>query len=257
MEPLSPRLRSLMGEAMREAAPRPGTRERALNRMLATLSTMPPSGAGPVTTTTTGKVGGGVLKILLAVASIGGAAAVGVVAGGSSSPGPPPRVETGSSHAHAEVPSAPRELAPAVAEPHSGTAPAVAEPRSGTGPAHARPPGSTSVTPTKASAQAPRAASTIGDDLALETQWIASAHAALVRGDGQAALDLATRHAQRFPHGQLKLERQAVQLAARCMLDPAMRRAAEVEHFLRDHGDHAVARKVRAACLGAPDGEGG
>jgi len=85
------------------------------------------------------------------------------------------------------------------------------------------------------------------DDLAAEIQQIAAADRALARGELQRALELAREHAAGHPHGQLVLERTAIELGARCQLGaPGAAEAATA--FLREHTNTPAAAKVRTRC---------
>src|SRR5262249_17386768 len=87
----------------------------------------------------------------------------------------------------------------------------------------------------------------VEDTLVAETELIAAADRALARGQADAALALATDPARRFADGQLALERRAIELSARCVLDRAGARE-DAAAFLRTHADTAAAAKVRARC---------
>lgn len=105
-------------------------------------------------------------------------------------------------------------------------------------------PRASSDTGTKSSTSPPAAAV---DDLAAEIQQIAAADRALTRGDLRGALRLAREHAVAHPHGQLAIERTAIELGARCQLgEPGAAEAAAT--FLRDHADAPAAAKVRTRC---------
>jgi hypothetical protein len=91
------------------------------------------------------------------------------------------------------------------------------------------------------------AAASEADALLVETGLVAAADAALERGDARAALSALRDHARRFPEGQLALEREALELAARCVLEPGTTRD-DVSGFLQRHGRTAAAAKVRRHC---------
>ena len=134
-------------------------------------------------------------------------------------------------------------------------------------PALDRPPGSASPEPTAAREPAERASdrprerttsqppiengtkssTTSTDALAAEIRQIAAADRALARGEPRRALELAREHAAAHPHGQLAIERTAIELGARCQLGE--RGSAEsAEAFLREHADAPAAAKVRTRC---------
>ncbi len=85
------------------------------------------------------------------------------------------------------------------------------------------------------------------DELAAEIQQIAAADRALARGELRRALQLAREHAVAHPHGQLAIERTAIELGARRQLgEPGA--AAAAATFLREHADVPAATKVRTRC---------
>lgn len=107
--------------------------------------------------------------------------------------------------------------------------------------------GTKSSTANPADSGAPSPAPATADDLAAEIRQIAAADRALARGELRRALELAREHAAAHPHGQLALERAAIELGARCQLGtPGAAEAAAA--FLREHADAPAAAKVRARC---------
>ncbi|HWB82043.1 MAG TPA: hypothetical protein VG755_44075, partial [Nannocystaceae bacterium] len=88
------------------------------------------------------------------------------------------------------------------------------------------------------------------DTLVAETELVSAADRALARGRAEEALALAADHADRFADGQLALERRAIELSARCVLDRAGARD-DAAAFLRTHADTSAAAKVRARCPAA------
>ncbi len=77
---------------------------------------------------------------------------------------------------------------------------------------------------------------------------MAAAERALEDGDARTALALAQQHATDHPEGQLTVERTAIELSARCVLQRAGAQSAAAD-FLRIHAQAPAAAKVRARCL--------
>lgn len=92
-----------------------------------------------------------------------------------------------------------------------------------------------------------RAPAPAPDVLAAEIQQIAAADRALASGDARRALRLAREHATTHPQGQLALEREAIELGARCLLREADAAEAAVA-FLAAHAEAPAAAKVRTRC---------
>jgi len=90
------------------------------------------------------------------------------------------------------------------------------------------------------------------DALEQEMRLMSEARAALGAGDASRAITLLQRHAKQFPKGAFVLEREVSWITALCALgrtDAARQRA---DAFLKRHGSHALAAKVRASCGGTP-----
>lgn len=284
MEPLDPELRRLVHEAMVQAVPDQAREDRVLLGLLARLPQGGPPGGGgggeagpPTTPGTAGGTAAAAGKAGIAAASktwlwvVLGATTVagGFVLGAPREPGPP-RIVTphdarvpaaGATRAErasetvpgpATTPMAPSgEPAPATtdakgvgAPPERPSATGGARTRSGPSPRSASAKGNDR-TPDDSTPVTPAAAS---DELAAEIQQIAAADRALARGEARRALQLAREHATQHPHGQLGLEREAIELGARCQLaEPGAAQAAAA--FLREHADAPAAAKVRTRCL--------
>jgi hypothetical protein len=124
------------------------------------------------------------------------------------------------------------------------------------------PPSEPAVAPTKSNRPRPRGEAAkvpTSDDaidgpdaLEREMRLMSDARAALGAGDAGRAIKLLSTHAKQFPSGAFVLEREVSWITALCALgktDAARKRA---EPFLRKHGSHALAAKVRASCGGSP-----
>lgn len=229
MEPLDPELRRIVRDGLAEAAPGPEVEARVLAGLLRRLPGDGRSDGGPdggpgdgaAAATAGGKTAAG-LKALLLVGLVGGGAVVLTT---------PPR-ERSSSSSPAPRPAPP--VAPIVSEPAIVEAPAlpIVEP----------------TPPPKRATRRPPAAEV--DPLLAEIQALAEAEAALASGDASLALRLARALSQTHPGGQLALEREAVELCARCGLrEPGAGTAART--FLDAHPDAAVAGKLRIRCADA------
>lgn len=88
-----------------------------------------------------------------------------------------------------------------------------------------------------------------GDALLAESRGVAEAEAALGGGDFAGALARVRALDGSHPAGQLRLEREAVEVCARCGLEEVGAGEAAREFLLRNAGA-AVAGKVRARCAG-------
>jgi outer membrane protein assembly factor BamD (BamD/ComL family) len=86
--------------------------------------------------------------------------------------------------------------------------------------------------------------SALSDEIAL----IASARAALARGDARAALGELDRYAQQFSHGMLRPESLAARVDALCALGERERARAVAEAFVEEFPSSALAARVRNRC---------
>jgi len=85
------------------------------------------------------------------------------------------------------------------------------------------------------------------DMLAAELALVAEAERALIGGDARRVLDLTIEHARRFPDGQLTIERESIEVSAKCILgEPTAQDAAL--RFLRAHRNTPPAKTVRTRC---------
>jgi hypothetical protein len=114
-----------------------------------------------------------------------------------------------------------------------------------------------SVAPTKATR--PRArpepakpASDGPDALEQEMRLMSEARAALGAGDAARAIGLLKDHAKAFPRGAFVLEREVSWITALCALGKTDAARTRADGFLRKHGRHPLAAKVRASCGGTP-----
>jgi hypothetical protein len=287
MEPLDPELRRLVHEGMVQAVPSQAVEDRVLLGLLARLPPGGPPGADGSTPAREGTVpqprgGGG--EGALAASKAGAAAgskpwlwvvlATTTVAGGVALGA---RREPEQAPAVAQTPSPSTRAHPAATRPaepsESPAAPDVEPGSTPSAPGGAVAPASSSslgtATRERPSASRRRAGqaerdtagaeaapvldppapttATAPDALAAEVQQVAAADRALVRGDARRARQLAREHAVAYPHGQLGLEREAIEHAARCLLaEPGA--AAAAAAFLRAHPEAPAAAKVRARC---------
>lgn len=212
-----------------------GAREAAA-MVAAAAQELSPAGAAVVA----GAAAPSLVKIVIAVVVAG---AAGTIAWRSSQD-----TAADASPSVAVAPQAPAIVAvPAPAEPPTPTSAPIAAP-----PAEAAPiddaPTAEGPVPRRSRAKptsAPPAA--VEDTLVAETELVAAADRALARGQAEEALALTADHARRFADGQLVLERRAIELSARCVLDRAGARD-DAAAFLRTHADTSAAAKVRARC---------
>ncbi len=267
MEPLDPKLARLVHEGMVEAVPGPEVEARVLEGLLARLTPAGPGGDEPPGQgATPGAEGAAAVgraaasgKTLLWIGVLGAAAVAGVVgvSAGRNAPPEPEREPTVTAvSAPREIPASERNSAPAAAPTASAVepepspaapklvAPATKAPRAAAHPSRPRDHAATTEPTREPDAADP-------DELEAEIQQIAAADRALARGDARRALQLAREHAAAHPRGQLGLERDAIELRARCELgEPGAIEAATA--FLRAHGDAPAAAKVRTGCAATP-----
>jgi hypothetical protein len=282
MEPLDPELRRLVHDGMVQAVPSQEVEDRLLLGLLARLPQGgPPGGAessapagegtrprhgggeGAASTASTGTAAAAAaskpwLWVVLGVATVAGAVVVGGERGPERAPAeaqhdarePGASAKTEPVSARAPEPSA-SSRAPSVERTSASSDPSVtgvAPDRSSTTTRPPRRPASKAATGRSTDATpTPTEAASASDDLAAEIHQIAAADRALAGGDLRGALRLAREHAVAHPHGQLALERRAIELGARCQLGEAGAAEAAAA-FLRDHADAPAAAKVRTRC---------
>jgi hypothetical protein len=219
-------LRGLFESEGRAPAPPADVRGRVASRLASTLATAP-AGGRPLRAGSWGAPH---------VAAVVSAFAIGVTAGVFGSLALRPRP---SPLAHDAAPSsfAPEAFAPFVtpSAPLSSAAPLLAPlPLA---------PHSSSASPTPLSAERP---------LRAEQALLDSARVALGRGDGAAALDAATVHARRFPHGELSEERDAIAVQALVLLGRGDEARARAERFRRAYPESALFPAIREALGSSP-----
>ncbi|MBL9100422.1 MAG: hypothetical protein JNL82_05665 [Myxococcales bacterium] len=250
MEPLDPELRRVVREGLAEAMPGAEVEERVLAGLMARLPTAggpdggstgepdpgPSFGGGPAAAAT--NLAGGVKALVL-----GGVLAVGAIVAATATRGPAP------------VEATPRTPAAGVEDvPRDRSTAAPATPRTEPSPA----PGDAAEQPGRRERRAPRATearvaadeAATADALLAETRGLAAAEEALGRGDFAETLARVRALDASHPAGQLRLEREAVAICARCGLEEPDAGAAARE-FLRAHAGAAVAAKLRARCAEA------
>ena len=83
-------------------------------------------------------------------------------------------------------------------------------------------------------------------DLRAEMEWLARAEAALRKGDAAAALTELRSGRVRFARGQLKAERQGLELIARCTLGEDVH--ATLAQYIANTPDGVLVDRARAAC---------
>jgi hypothetical protein len=257
MEPLDPKLRRIVHEGMVQAVPGPEVEQRVLQGLLARLPTAgpPPSGGEAVgeAASAWGKAaaasGGG--KTLLLVVALGVTAVTGGVwlgdRGEESERAAVSRDQALEEPAAASSPSTPssNEREPIPTRQDTASTASSDEPPART--SNERLPAKEGASRRTTPEAVPSEPAAAPDELAAEIQQIAAADRALARGDARGALQLAREHATAHPHGQLGLERTAIELSARCQLDePGATEAAAT--FLREHGNAPAAAKVRTRC---------
>lgn len=285
MEPLDPKLARLVHDGMVQAVPGPEVEDRVLLGLLARLprggppdgdgNGMPHGGEGASAAGTAGATGaaaGGkawVLAAVLGVAAVTGAAVLGgrrdsqettardgAAAATQTDPAAearrrsPSAAEAASTHQEDATPHVPDPGAASLTvtprDPASTSVPSSVGER-------ARPPTSPSRRSTvdaaidRSTPDSTASEPLTSDDLAAEIQQIAAADRALARGELRRALELAREHAAAHPHGQLAIERTAIELGARCQLGEAGAVEAAAT-FLREHADAPAAAKVRTRC---------
>ncbi len=239
MEPLDPKLRRLLDQALPAAAPDVDAQARGLESLVAQLDPdspipdAPPATAAPATA--------GLTKLVLVVAVAG---AVGTAGWLAVRPDPPPRSTT----------AGPRTASPSkpAAAPTDPVGPTFApEPPPAIEVADTPPP-SPALSPGRApkssrkrppTSEPPRS---VADALRAEAELIARAESALDRNKPREALALCDMHRTGFDAPQLSSERQAISASAACMLDTRDTGAARA--FVRVHPRGALAKKVRQRC---------
>ncbi len=237
MQDDDPEIRRIVLAGMRQALPSARTEARVLAGLLAQVSSAPPPDVVPDggAAIAAGAAAGTTLKVIVGATILATAIVGGTIA--------------------ATRPNAPTEPTPPVAAaspppPTPIAAPKIVAPASAPTPAPALRP---APAPAPAPKHAPKhaAPARVTDDLAAETELLASAEAALAQGDPTRALELAAMHADRHPHGQLAVEREAIATAAACVAArPGATEAAA--RFVREHPKTAAAAKVRTRCEPAP-----
>lgn len=90
------------------------------------------------------------------------------------------------------------------------------------------------------------------DALEREMRLMSDARAALGAGDAARAIGLLKDHAKQFPRGAFVLEREVSWITALCALGKTDAARTRSDAFLRKHGSHPLAAKVRASCGGTP-----
>ena len=88
------------------------------------------------------------------------------------------------------------------------------------------------------------------DALEREMRLMSEARAALGAGDAARAIGLLKDHAKQFPKGAFVLEREVSWITALCALGKTDAARTRADGFLRTHGKHPLAAKVRASCGG-------
>lgn len=88
------------------------------------------------------------------------------------------------------------------------------------------------------------------DDLRAEMDWLARAEASLRKQDASAALQELGSGRERFAHGQLKAERDGLELIAKCMLGRDV--SSELSRYIARTPDGVLVARARRAC--APRG---
>lgn len=96
----------------------------------------------------------------------------------------------------------------------------------------------------------PEPASDGPDALEREMRLMSEARAALGAGDAARAIGLLKDHARQFPKGAFVLEREVSWITALCALGKTDAARTRADGFLRKHGGHPLAAKVRASCGG-------
>lgn len=86
------------------------------------------------------------------------------------------------------------------------------------------------------------------DPLSEEMTLLKQAKLALSRGDATRSLTLLDQHAERFPRGALRQERDALRVVALCEEGELARGREAASRFLQEHAGAALAERVRAAC---------
>jgi hypothetical protein len=153
--------------------------------------------------------------------------------------------------AHATLWSAPAVAPPVMIRPPAPSEERVAEPAPAPPPPSA-PPLAPALKPARASAPtAPRPEPTAVGTLEEERRLLEPARAALARGLSSEALAAVTAHAQRFPHGELSEDREALWIQALVQSGDRDAAAARAEAFKRDYAGSLLWPVVEKA-LGSP-----
>jgi hypothetical protein len=81
-----------------------------------------------------------------------------------------------------------------------------------------------------------------------EARLLAEARVKLGRGEPDAALEILGEHERRFPRGALVTERRALRILTLCGNGKRAQGRGEAHLFLAEHGDTALAAKIRNSC---------
>jgi hypothetical protein len=234
MEPLDPELQSLVTAERGEVEPSAADRQRVARSLAPRVGAGFAVGLGLVSAPAAGAAAAGagtglLLKVGAAVALAGTVAALTVPNWWGEKPlpaGAPPVTPTAAPVVSAAT-LAPESAVTAAPTP-TDPVPERAPPASARADSGARPP---TLPP-----------------LAEEARLLRQAQQALRDGQAGAALAALSEHQQRFPRGQLSLERSAARIQALCGLGRKQQAEREAKAFLQQHAGSGLAAQVRASC---------
>ncbi|MCH9688098.1 MAG: sigma-70 family RNA polymerase sigma factor [Deltaproteobacteria bacterium] len=99
-----------------------------------------------------------------------------------------------------------------------------------------------------AATRSSRPSEAASDALSAEVEMVARARAAIDQGQTPRALEILHRHAERFPKGQLKIERAAYRAIALCEGGDTIRGRGEARVFVASHPSSSLRARVTDAC---------
>jgi hypothetical protein len=228
-EPLSEDLVDLLGSERRAPGAPEGAKGRVAARLALGLSSVPAVAPAPRSASTSG-AGGSRLWTRAHIVAVSVAFVAGTVAGAAAvlwlRPVSPPVIVS--------APTLP--LAPLPEPPPVSPVPNIVSPG----------PVTTASSVPMPKSPSPKASAT-SSSISAEQAILDTARVALGREDGDAALAATAVHAQRFPHGQLSEEREAIAIQALVLVGRAPDARARAEQFARTYPGSALLPAVREA----------
>ena len=243
MSELSREARAILEAASGADDPGIADKQRVHEAVMAAVGSTPPipSGASATAATTAG-LG---LKLVLGLVAVVGLSVGGYLLATRDSDPPTPELAT-APPAESETAAAPTQpgVAPAMPEAPPQELPARESPATGVpspAPVADRPP------PRRKPASRRDQRSDL-ETLLAEKKLIGAARRALAGDDARVAMEALDRHADEFPRGQLRAEREGTRVLALCAAGRRDAAVAQAGKFLRRHANHPMAARVRASC---------